>query len=149
MNSGIPKNVLFGLAKPLGSEVHPAADLLNAYSERTLSAPEDAQIAGHLANCPDCRTVVFLASAALPGELAAVEAAEVPETRAVWWRWAMPAFALAIVAAVFLAVPKQTSREASTQEAKSITSAPSEQAQPLRQDSRTAETESKIAVKPS
>src|SRR3954468_20869165 len=114
MNSGIPKNVLLGLAKPLGSEVHPAADLLNAYSERALSAPEDAQIAGHLAGCPDCRSVVFLASTAVPAEMAAAEAAEVAETRSVWWRWAMPAFALVIVAAVFLAIPTQNSPRTTT-----------------------------------
>jgi hypothetical protein len=40
---------------------HPEPDLLAAFAENSLSAPDRNQLLAHFANCPDCRDVLFLA----------------------------------------------------------------------------------------
>src|SRR4051794_11465888 len=98
MNLEIPKNVREALQRQVPREAHPAADLLNAYAERSLSASEDALIAGHLAACQDCRETVFLAASALETPVQDEVSAAQPQ-RVTWWRWAMPAAALVAIAA--------------------------------------------------
>ncbi|MGA9641262.1 MAG: zf-HC2 domain-containing protein [Terriglobales bacterium] len=52
---------------PGGAETvaHPEANLLSAFAEQTLSAPEREDVLQHLALCTDCREVVLLALPAL------------------------------------------------------------------------------------
>jgi hypothetical protein len=87
---------------------HPEADLLNAFTEHALPDPERAQILAHMAGCPRCREVVYLAQAAAKPEPAPAAMNPAPQRR--WfsatvarWRIALiPAAALAATGAVVL-----------------------------------------------
>jgi hypothetical protein len=85
------------------SGTHPDAESLNAFAEQALAGQEREQIAAHLAVCPHCREVVFLAQSA-SGELepAMVVTAAMPRNveRTPWYinlrlAW-IPAAALAM-----------------------------------------------------
>ncbi len=56
----LPKIVMKRMQSP-PPESHPDADLLTAFAERTLAAPELDHILDHLARCQDCREVLSLA----------------------------------------------------------------------------------------
>lgn len=85
------------------SGMHPDAESLNAFAEQALAGQEREQIAAHLAVCPHCREVVFLAqSASAELEPAMVAAVAMPHNakRTPWYRnlrlaW-IPAAALAM-----------------------------------------------------
>jgi hypothetical protein len=47
---------------------HPDADQLSAFAEHALPLHEQQQTLAHLATCPDCRALVFLAQQAIPAE---------------------------------------------------------------------------------
>jgi len=70
--------------------LHPDTDSLNAFVEGALAEHERLQCLAHLADCPRCREVVFLARE--PAPVASVE-----RTVRTWRRWfaPMPAFATA------------------------------------------------------
>ncbi|MGH9509145.1 MAG: zf-HC2 domain-containing protein, partial [Terriglobales bacterium] len=51
---------------PVG--LHPDADLLTAFCERTLTETERQQVIAHLALCADCRDAVALATPPQPSE---------------------------------------------------------------------------------
>ena len=95
-------------------DLHPDADLLNAFVERALPAADRTQIVAHLAGCARCREVVYLAQAAAEPEIAPVAVVE-PQARPGWfsegfakWRVALiPAAALAAVGAVVFWVQLQ------------------------------------------
>lgn len=59
----------------LRGAVHPDANLLSAFAERSLSESERMAVLGHLADCAECRELVSLAfpseAQAAPGEVAA------------------------------------------------------------------------------
>src|SRR5437016_2694348 len=119
MNPGLPKNVREALARQAVAGPHPAADVLNAYSERALSAQEDSQTAAHLATCAVCREAVFLANSA--AEIP--QAAEAPAARpaVTWWRWAVPVTALVTITATFIAMNGVKPQSVpATQEARAI-----------------------------
>lgn len=61
---------------------HPDADVLTAFSERTLPERERNQVLGHLAKCTDCREVIALALPADEPTLAVVH-----PTRGKWLTW--------------------------------------------------------------
>jgi hypothetical protein len=120
--------------------VHPDADLLNAFAERTLPEAEGVQVMAHLAECGRCREVVFLAQAAAESEAAAaidIHAgvhAEAQPARAhglpgllAKWRIAwIPAAALAAVGGVVLWVqmrPAPTAVTVARNETKPLSSA--------------------------
>ena len=71
--------------------LHPDPDSLNAFIEGALPEHERLQCLAHLADCPRCREVVFLAQEPAP----APAAAQPVRTR---WRWIapMPVFASAV-----------------------------------------------------
>jgi hypothetical protein len=87
----------------LQSGQHPDADQLNAFVERALTPHEQQQMLAHLAICPDCRAIAYLAQPAV------VEEAGLPRTvaaRKPWfsgWNLALPA-ALAVAFLVILTV---------------------------------------------
>lgn len=81
--------------------MHPDAEILNAFAEQLLPAPEREQILAHMATCSRCREVVFLAQHAAAEEQPepAPVVARVKEARRSWfagWRLAwVPVAALA------------------------------------------------------
>ena len=84
---------------PIQSAQHPDADALSAFAENALSAHQRETVLSHLAECADCRSIVYLAQetaaddAALEDPVIAVTPARKP-----WfagWRVLWPATALA------------------------------------------------------
>ena len=68
---------------------HPDANLLAAFTERRLPAPERQDLLAHLAKCAECRDIVALTSAPAP----AARARSIPLA----WRWAAGFAAAALV----------------------------------------------------
>ncbi len=65
MNRELPKPLQDALARQTAGEVHPSPDLLTAFAEHSLPSRESQRVTDHLAQCADCREVVFLASSAV------------------------------------------------------------------------------------
>ena len=59
--SEIPKIVRQRLQAGSASPSHPDANLLTAFSERSLTGPERTAVVDHLSHCAECREVVALA----------------------------------------------------------------------------------------
>jgi len=115
MNQELPKPLRNALARQAGDEVHPSPDVLTSFVELKLPRKEQNLVTSHLAQCADCRDVVFLASGAtedvVPDNLE-LAAAAAPRRR---WRfglsWAVAALALLLVSGVLLwdrLSPRQT-----------------------------------------
>jgi hypothetical protein len=75
---------------------HPTADLLSAFAEQSLSAPERAGVVSHLAKCPECRESLALSPSG------SEEVPLVPR-RALfpYWRWAAAAVVPLLVLVLF------------------------------------------------
>jgi hypothetical protein len=86
----VPKIVLQRLQAP-ATDLHPDADLLTAFAEKSLAGAERDHIVEHLARCGDCREVV---SIALPPQ---VESRPSADHSVNWFRW--PVLRWATVAA--------------------------------------------------
>jgi Photosynthesis system II assembly factor YCF48 len=86
-------------ARSAPAESHPDADLLTAFTERSLAAVEQENVVKHLVHCGECREIVMLA---LPEAETLVSAPVGSRTRANWLRW--PALRWAAVAAGILVV---------------------------------------------
>ena len=92
------------MAKP---DLHPDADILNAFVEHALPESERVRVVAHMADCPRCRQVVFLAQAVAEPVPARVLK---PDPQPGWlssafarWRIALiPAAALATIGATVL-----------------------------------------------
>src|SRR5450755_2039198 len=69
MNQEIPKPLRNALARQAVSDVHPSPDVLTSFMERTLAPPESEAVTHHLAQCAECREIVFLASNAAEDEV--------------------------------------------------------------------------------
>src|SRR5271167_221284 len=65
MNQELPKPLRDVLARQVAGDVHPSSDALTAFVEHTLSHRENQRVTDHLAQCADCRQVVFLASSTM------------------------------------------------------------------------------------
>ena len=82
---------------------HPPIDLLSAFSERALGRPDRVTVLEHLAQCADCREIVFLA---VPQNIPPQEYAALPSSRWISWpvlRWAsVVACSVIVVAAMRL-----------------------------------------------
>jgi hypothetical protein len=63
---------------------HPDADRLSAFMEGALSEHEREECLAHLAECTECRDIVFLAQQAVPPPL------RVPAALPAWRRWLQP-----------------------------------------------------------
>jgi hypothetical protein len=70
---------------------HPDADRLSAFMEGALTEKERQQSLAHLAECADCRNIVFLAQQAVPAP------APQPDVPPAWRRW-LPPLSLAAAA---------------------------------------------------
>lgn len=131
LRAATPEQAFPGQDPP--GKVHPDADLLAGFTEKTLSAAERDRVLGHLSSCGDCREVIALAlpAADVSGERNTVEAAHLPAKNAAktaasnatktaggktaggWFsafnaprlRWAALAAAAVIVVAVLVARP--------------------------------------------
>src|SRR5664280_3386855 len=62
MNQEIPKPLRNALARQAVGEVHPSPDVLTSFLECTLPPVESEVVTHHLAQCTECREIVFLAS---------------------------------------------------------------------------------------
>jgi hypothetical protein len=62
MNQEIPKLLRNALARQAVGDVHPSPDVLTSFMERTLAPMESEVVTHHLAQCAECREIVFLAS---------------------------------------------------------------------------------------
>jgi Photosynthesis system II assembly factor YCF48 len=69
MNQEIPKPLRKALARQAVADVHPSPDVLTSFMERTLAAGESEVVTHHLAQCAECREIVFLASNAAEDEV--------------------------------------------------------------------------------
>ncbi len=69
MNQEIPKPLRKALARQAVGDVHPSPDVLTSFLERTLSPVESEVVTHHLAQCTQCREIVFLASNAAEDEV--------------------------------------------------------------------------------
>ena len=104
MSQELPKPVRNALARQAGGEVHPSPDVLTSFMEHTLARDESDVVTDHLAQCADCREVVFLASTAaeevVPDKMELVAA---PRRR---WRlglsWAVAAVGVLFVSGALL-----------------------------------------------
>jgi hypothetical protein len=89
------------------AELHPSADLLTAFSERSLPNWERNNVIGHLAECAECREIVSLAAPVLPPSLPAEMNVKIRPALA--WRpvlaWSGVAACVLIVAGSFLMKP--------------------------------------------
>lgn len=88
-------------------DLHPDADLLTAFSERTLTENERQQVMAHLALCTDCRHAVALAAPPQPAEVEQLH----PEPKAHgygWVHWFALAASVVVVAAAVLQIPRAT-----------------------------------------
>jgi Photosynthesis system II assembly factor YCF48 len=70
MNQGIPNPLRKALARQTSGDVHPSPDVLTSFMERTLTPVEGEVVTQHLAQCAECREIVFLASDAVEDEVA-------------------------------------------------------------------------------
>jgi hypothetical protein len=69
MNQEIPKPLRNALARQAVGDVHPSPDVLTSFMERTLAPGESEVVTHHLAQCAECRKIVFLASNAAEDEV--------------------------------------------------------------------------------
>ena len=100
----------------LQPDLHPEAEMLNAFAEHALSDHEQQQIVTHLAACSRCRQIVFLAQQAAEEELPAIAspaiATPVQTSLRNWWSdwrilWIAAPACAALLTIVFLPHPKQ------------------------------------------
>src|SRR3954447_5324222 len=87
------------LQRAQSAQVHPDADLLNAFSEQTLTVREREQMLTHLAMCPTCREVVSLA--ARPDVEESVSPAK---SKPVPWKWPVLRWGTVAASAVIILV---------------------------------------------
>jgi hypothetical protein len=97
----LPKIVRQRLRGPTSvSDLHPDADLLTAFAEKSLQDPERARVTDHLARCGDCREIVALALAVIEDTTTAgVRPATV--SRPAWFlRWGVVAAGITLAVSV-------------------------------------------------
>lgn len=95
---------------------HPPIDLLSAFAERALSGFEHAPVFEHLAECPDCRNLAFLAAPEIDANSAVAPVPGRSDPRASWisWpalRWASAAACAVIVVAAVGLRPRHQARQ--------------------------------------
>jgi hypothetical protein len=66
---------------------HPEAELLVAFAEHSLTPHERESVLMHLADCAECREILFVAQYGLPEEQSAAVVAPASAARANWFAW--------------------------------------------------------------
>lgn len=97
MKANLLRAVRSALARTSPISGHPDANLLAAFAENTLLARERAEIAGHLADCAECREFLALAFGAMEADSAVVAQPRAARKRSPVWNWAASAAAICIV----------------------------------------------------
>src|SRR5579862_1088531 len=92
------------MSENLQPGMHPDPDSLSAFVEGVLPEHERLDCLAHLAECPDCRQIVYLAEEPLPPEPVRVPATLVLEKVSFWKRWLTPIPVLSAAAAAGLVV---------------------------------------------
>ena len=95
------------------SGLHPDADQLAAFAEQALPLHEREQTLAHLAECADCRQIVFLAQAAAPEEVAQTAPATARRPWFSGWNLLWPAVAALagiVGLSIYLGRVRETSR---------------------------------------
>lgn len=90
MNPKLPKPLHDALARRQAPGGHPPPELLSAFAEQALAVGEKQRVTEHLAQCSQCREVVFLASSAAEEPLVEQEQ-DVAQDKAGWQ--VLPVFA--------------------------------------------------------
>jgi hypothetical protein len=98
----VPKIVRARLRAAKPDVAHPDADLLTAFSERSLPPPERDAVLDHLARCGDCRDIVALALPATEPVQTVISPYLAGPARSGWLTW--PALRWAFVAAGIVAI---------------------------------------------
>lgn len=114
----LPKIVAQRLQAVSRTETHPDANLLAAFTEKSLLPPEQRQILEHLAGCAECRDVVAHAQPEEVLQRVAVAAAAAVPVRGSWFsgakvRWAALAACVVVVGAVVISRTRFTQNAAS------------------------------------
>jgi len=117
---------------------HPDANMLAAFAEQSLSDSERSQVFAHLANCRDCREVLYLG---LPDSTVAQKVLSFEGRRASRFavRWGAVAVAIAVAAVLFVGTRRNSNvalyKQQTLEKARAATSAelktPSELRDPL------------------
>ena len=114
MTLGISNSLRQRLGNEPDPHLHPDADLLTAYVERSLSPAEQADMVRHLAACFYCREVVALslpeiqvqpAAVRLPGRSPWLPVSWLPMSWLPMWRWAAVAATVAVGATLVIEKP--------------------------------------------
>lgn len=129
--SNLPHIVRQRLAVSSGAD-HPDADLLTAFAERQLAAPERERVLTHLGTCASCREIVALAAP----EMIAAQPVLTPARTRSWWsirsyQYGLVAAAFALVAVGLVMLRPVAQRSSSLQTMAKVEEAPAvEQTQP-------------------
>lgn len=92
----LPKIVRQRLQGRTRRGIHPHADLLTAFAEKTLTERERTQVIEHLSRCEDCREVMFLSA---PHQVPAQVVGKIP-SRAGWLSWSVLRWGSAVACVV-------------------------------------------------
>ena len=96
----LPKIVMQRLQqKKVAAGGHPDSNLISAFAENSLPSDARLQVVQHLAQCADCREVVFLVS---PDQVATLSAVATDQSRWLSWpvlRWGAAVAAIVVVVA--------------------------------------------------
>jgi photosystem II stability/assembly factor-like uncharacterized protein len=117
----VSKIVLKRLQKTQAAGIHPDADLLTAFAERSLVESERTHVMEHLASCSDCREVVAFA---LPATETVVVTSSDSPTRTGWLSWPVLRWSVAvagIIAVTSLGVVQYRQRQKSDTLVSSLT----------------------------
>jgi hypothetical protein len=134
-------------AQPAGE--HLDADLLTAFAEQALSAPERERVSAHLATCAACREIVALA---MPAEEPAPRVLVMPAAARTSWfslplvRWGIGIAAACIVLAAVVLYQPQPARGPSESDLVRMT-APSSPAPPATSDKSAEQANAPAALK--
>jgi len=97
MRADLRRAIRSALARKRPLSEHPDANLLGAFAENRLGPPERSAVAGHLADCADCRELLALAFGTLESPVSAAAPAQPRRRWSPLWNWAASAAAVCIV----------------------------------------------------
>jgi len=133
------------------TQVHPDADTLTAFVERSLPSTESEPVVAHLAVCEPCREVVVLTQSLLAEPVTQTVLAPAPVAR--WRRLFTPAFgaiatvaAMAVIAFMVVQLPEKHPQQSSNRPTSSPTAQETQQSKATPIGDQAASTEAKAAA---